>query len=399
MEKIFDIAKDSEKSWGVIAQGIDENFDDTAKFILADRIPCGDNLITQPAELSEGWSYENGIYTHISGYDNALVFALATTNGKKYLAKLTKGIEGNENSIQVGIGNKTPIDTYNGNLIAYIGIISDGGSLKVYPSAKYASTLEIELYEVVDKSSSSQFITYGRQNIYINIGDNDVSSWWNVALGYNTLKKSENSTRCIGIGTMSLSELISGSRNIAIGTYSTAYIPSGKDNVAIGADTLYPSRKECNNNVAIGRSALGGIEHQESVGIGSDALGFYSGAGSSQCVVIGRNAGKNLVDSEVKTEGCTVVGYEAGYYGNQKNTYIGYKAGRYCKGSNNIMVGANGGGSSVNQLNNVILLGNNTKASKDGQMILGSTAQTEVILLGNKKLIFNEDGTVTWEQI
>lgn len=26
MEKIFDIAKDSEKSWGVIAQGIDGNF-------------------------------------------------------------------------------------------------------------------------------------------------------------------------------------------------------------------------------------------------------------------------------------------------------------------------------------------------------------------------------------
>lgn len=28
MEKIFDIAKDSEKSWGVIAQGIDRNFDE-----------------------------------------------------------------------------------------------------------------------------------------------------------------------------------------------------------------------------------------------------------------------------------------------------------------------------------------------------------------------------------
>ena len=28
MEKIFDIAKDSEKSWGVIAQGIDENFEE-----------------------------------------------------------------------------------------------------------------------------------------------------------------------------------------------------------------------------------------------------------------------------------------------------------------------------------------------------------------------------------
>lgn len=28
MEKIFDIAKDSEKSWGVIAQGIDRNFEE-----------------------------------------------------------------------------------------------------------------------------------------------------------------------------------------------------------------------------------------------------------------------------------------------------------------------------------------------------------------------------------
>lgn len=398
MKKIFDIAKDSEQSWGALSTAIDGNFDDTAKFLLADKIPCGDNLITQSAELSEGWSYENGIYTHASGYDNALAFTLTTSKGKKYLAKLTKGIEGSENSIMVGIGDKTPIDTYNGNLIAYIGMISDGGSLKVFPSAKYASTLEVELYEVVDKSSASQLISYGRQNVYINIGDNDISSWWDVALGYKTLWKSENSTRCIGIGTMSLSELISGSRNIAIGTYSTAYIPSGKDNVAIGADTLYPCRKECNSNVAIGRSALGGTEHHETVGIGTGALSFYTGAGSSQCVVIGHNASRNLVDSEVKTEGCTVVGYEAGAYGNQKNTYIGYKAGRNCKGSNNIMVGADNGGS-VNQLNDVILLGNNTKASKDGQMILGSTAQTEVILLGNKKLIFNEDGSVTWEQI
>lgn len=62
MEKIFDIAKDKEQSWGTLATAIDGNFDDTAKFLLADKIPCGDNLITQSAELSEGWSYENGIY-------------------------------------------------------------------------------------------------------------------------------------------------------------------------------------------------------------------------------------------------------------------------------------------------------------------------------------------------
>lgn len=32
MEKIFDIAKDSEKSWGVIAQGIDGNFEEIDHF-------------------------------------------------------------------------------------------------------------------------------------------------------------------------------------------------------------------------------------------------------------------------------------------------------------------------------------------------------------------------------
>lgn len=90
MEKIFDIAKDKEQSWGTLATAIDGNFDDTVKFLLADNIPCGDNLITQPAELSEGWSYENGIYTHTSGYDNALVFTLATTKGKKISCQINK---------------------------------------------------------------------------------------------------------------------------------------------------------------------------------------------------------------------------------------------------------------------------------------------------------------------
>lgn len=33
MEKIFDIAKDSEQKWGVIAQGIDGNFEEIEKKI------------------------------------------------------------------------------------------------------------------------------------------------------------------------------------------------------------------------------------------------------------------------------------------------------------------------------------------------------------------------------
>lgn len=397
MKKIFDIAKDSERKWGVIAQGIDENFDDTVKSVLKEDIYCGDNLITQPTNLSEGWTYSDGVYTHESGYDNALVFNETTILDKKYLVKITVG-DGSRSYIFVSIGNKTPVDTYNGETVSYIGMISDGGKLKIYPSENFSSTLEVELYEVVDKSSAKQAITLYSQNVYVNKGTNDVSSWWDVSLGYASLRKTENTSRCIAIGAYSLSELASGARNVAIGTFSSAFIQNGDNNVSIGADCLYPCKKECNDNVAIGKSTLGGDEHQETVGIGCAALGFYTGAGSSQCVVIGARAGMTLADSEVMTQGCTVVGYEAGFFGNKKNTYIGYKAGRYSRGSNNVMVGADSGGS-TNHLNDVVLIGNNTKATKDGQMILGSTTQTEVILLGNKKLIFNEDGSVTWEQV
>lgn len=54
MEKIFDIAKDSEKSWGVIAQGIDGNFEELSLKV------DGTRRIT-------GKDFYNGVYEYGTG--------------------------------------------------------------------------------------------------------------------------------------------------------------------------------------------------------------------------------------------------------------------------------------------------------------------------------------------
>lgn len=60
MEKIFDIAKDSEKSWGVIAQGIDNNFVEQERRIYNDIKLSGEKLTayineTGKVVLSPSW--------------------------------------------------------------------------------------------------------------------------------------------------------------------------------------------------------------------------------------------------------------------------------------------------------------------------------------------------------
>lgn len=58
MEKIFDIAKDSEKSWGVIAQGIDRNFEELS-------------LKVDGARRITGKDFYNGVYEYGTGIKDA----------------------------------------------------------------------------------------------------------------------------------------------------------------------------------------------------------------------------------------------------------------------------------------------------------------------------------------
>ena len=68
-------------------------------------------------------------------------------------------------------------------------------------------------------------------------------------------------------------------------------------------------------------------------------------------------------------------------------------------GSNNNTAVGHNAMSTRKQYENCIAIGKDADCTKNNQMVLGSSAITEVILMGNKKLIFNSDGTVTWEEI
>lgn len=92
------------------------------------------------------------------------------------------------------------------------------------------------------------------------------------------------------------------------------------------------------------------------------------------------------------------IGKSAGYKNDSgiRNVAIGSNALSTGKGSNNTCVGANADVSEG--CNNSIAIGLDAKATKSKQCVIGSS-QIEEYVFGDKKILFNTDGTVTWEQI
>jgi hypothetical protein len=219
--------------------------------------------------------------------------------------------------------------------------------------------------------------------------------FWNVLLGWNNAENAVGSTRTVAIGNEVLRELQGGHRNVGIGTFSMSQMVGGERNVSIGADAMLAmlAALRC---VAIGDGALyNGANSEDNVAIGSHSLyGYGSEAAKTKCnVSIGTNAG-------FKNGGSynTYLGYQAGYrnVSGEDNVMLGYNA-FGCNGTANTFVGASIALSS--SISNSIGLGKAAIPKKSNQMMLGSAAITEVVLCGNKKINFNEDGTVTWETI
>ena len=53
----------------------------------------------------------------------------------------------------------------------------------------------------------------------------------------------------------------------------------------------------------------------------------------------------------------------------------------------------------ANGTHNATALGSGVKTTKSDQVIIGNRNVTEVVFCGNKKIIFNADGSVTWEPL
>ena len=94
-----------------------------------------------------------------------------------------------------------------------------------------------------------------------------------------------------------------------------------------------------------------------------------------------------------------VIGEKIELYDKNGNTFVGTNSlSTLESGSNNTAIGANAMSDSDN-ISDSIALGANAQCTQSNQMVLGGSNIAEVVLCGDKKIIFNEDGTVTWESI
>ena len=324
------------------------------------------------------WSgnLQNG-YTHTAGSDGRIMFDQCNTTdvGKFYLVRFNVTYTENEfGTIYIGDGYRNKC--YNGTNYIEIVLKSDGGYLRLSPVSNLTFTISnISVRKIVE--GGEPYILQDICRIVSPIDEHPTNyGFWNVLLGKDTLGLSPNSTRSIAIGMHTLGNLKGGHRNIAIGTFAMSETQGGEDNISIGCDSMISVKNaigcvtigkaamergsSCEMNIAVGGYSLGGKDGEAS--LGNTAVGYFSGASTH------------------------------GFY----NTMIGWAAGYDNRdGTGNVCLGkkAYSGNNS-----NTIVIGTDITASASNEIKIGNKSNNlDYIIIGNKKILFNKDGSVTWE--
>lgn len=362
-------------------------------------------LSSEGVVLGAGWSgsLEDG-YTHTSGNAEALEFTLASVpNLAKVL--ITFDVQGlsDSNDIYISTGDSALIKSYNGSTQVVTGLIYAGGNLKVTPTSNFAGTITNLKCRVLDDNGTETYKT-SVNNVYCQ-RNSLVAGYWNVFIGgkETTASKMQDGTRNIAIGEQALNALVVGNRNVAIGTYSMPKVTEGENNIAIGSDSIYPVKKAM-NSISIGKGTMSGKSVENCVALGYGAMGLWN--------------------SEFIRKGCTAIGAMSAPGVINGNTHVGYRAGANTKGAYNTSIGYNSLGigtrSSIDIVgenltcvghdasvanddtakaaNNSTALGYGATITKSNQVVIGNS-QVEEVILGGKKIIFNADGTCTWEAV
>ena len=388
---------------------------------LTQTLKVGDNILTEASVvLGSNWSgtLAGGI-SHSSGSTEPLEFNIPTTYGRTYLVTFDATGVNNTTALNVKIGNTPLVDVYTGRTDFVVGFISDGGNLVFIPQSNYSGTItNLKLREVTDEGNE---ITFTVKNVDTKSDNSGVSGFWNVALGFSSFENNVNGSRNVAIGFESLQAFQSGTRNLALGTYAMNRLESGDRNIAVGADSMWYAKK-ATDCIAFGHNSMSGVGDgiENNVAIGRDSLGGLTTGKNN--VAIGTGALVNPQTNNVSN--ATAIGANAGNYGHTYGTYIGNRAGYFMKGISNTCIGYgsgaqqnasgarntfigatcgidNTGATSQNPKNvdDSIVIGYGAKATKSKQAMFGSTDITEVVFCGNKKINFNNDGTVTWETL
>jgi hypothetical protein len=366
----------------------------------------GENLIDNQTEVTLGsnWSgnLENG-FTHTSGAADEMIIEFSTEYGASYYIDFD--VSNQTADLLVTIGDEPYVDPYNGENHYNIGIISDGGKLKL-KAAKASLAVTITNLKLRKIGTTGTAITLPVENVDAGLNTSNITGFWNIAIGSDrTQAANQNGSRNIAIGVQAQYKLKSGTRNISIGTFAMPFVTEGDRNIAIGADTIYTttqySKSVAYDNVAIGKATMAnGQLIAGNVAIGSGAMS----------------------QNDANAAGNVVVGYHAGFYAHNRSTHVGYNAGYYTKGDNNVSVGYNAGNatyitgdnnvcigynagfsvsgaaaSDIKTVDNSIAIGTGVKATASNQTVIGNSSQS--LILCGKRIIFNSDGTVTWESL
>lgn len=398
---------------------INEN---TFRLIPSVNVPIDESIIdenTQAILTNCTGDYSNG-YTFTSS-NGSVEFVQISTNNTLYIVTFTM-TNFNQGKIFVAFGNDEPADVYFGNADTQIVLKGNGGNLKITNNSYATKITNVKCYPVITNSENMISLALGTVIDKALVNELVTSGRWNVALGNeNTFKDNVNATRCVAIGVSALMSLVSGTRNIGVGTFALHSLLTGDLNIAIGSDSLWNATK-AKDCIAIGFNTMSGagtdIEHN--IAIGQDAMeGITTGKSN---IAIGYGSMNSPQSNSVSYAVC--IGQQAGNYANTNGTYIGNRAGYSLKGINNTCFGASAGSqtnttgsqnifigvqsgidntgatsSNPKTVDNSIAMGFQVKATKSNQMILGNSNITEVVMCGNKKIVFNNDGTVTWEQL
>ena len=221
----------------------------------------------------------------------------------------------------------------------------------------------------------------------------------NVAIGYQSLKKTTTGTDNVSVGANSLMNNTGGSYNIGIGSGALAFNADSSHNTAIGYNALYNntsgywnlaigtnslySIQTSSNNIAIGYKALYWTTIGGNLAVGNNALysnssGYYNlgiGSGALFCNTTGlQNAGIGLGSLYKNDSGSNNVAFGMNSLYNNET------------GSNNVAIGYNAGPTGTNKaaLSNSIAIGYNAP-----------TTASNTIQMGNSDIIqMNTSGTI-----
>ena len=316
---------------------------------------CGVYTYKALDKYASSYMYQ-GIATALTQPNTTLKYKQFYLIGKP--ATLTYFLDSNNDPIVINSNEICSIDSI------FVGGVFSYWTKRVITEFESGSDTRIVQVGASDTSGS----TYG-----LGVGaDNDAMSNGNqcISVGFrNQMNATGHKNMTVGIQNMIGT---SGDRNNSFGYHAMYRNTTGSDNSGFGAEAL-DDNVSGNENTGFGAYTL----KRNALGSGNVAVGYKA--------LMGVNSGGEYDPTE---------SYE-------NNVGIGHRAGiNLNAGNNNVIIGKSAAGTLVSGSNNIVI-GKEADVSADNEsnaIVLGTSAHSKVIIAG-KRIIFNLDGTVTWEAL